>query len=669
MRRAVLHKKRGWAYVRAGGCGAGLCCEKLCGWGAFLCGVGAAEFFASQAGTTRIWRIVGGRVERSGRAAATCLFKNCQSNFARSAEVVYDAGMERQIKVKNKTYTIKLNAASVKAERVVFIENAFKGAIELAQACAEKLSGGGGDSEFAAVFGESGAVAKKRVCDVFRAVPETFEGVGVLLKKVFVDKSGRSPEVLASADAAANTISLYDAFFAEDPDPENDRPSVLLHEAAHLCGLKSDAESGSPDSAECVRNFALLVSGKIDIDTLLGKGQSDEADVEKDGSSTADGEDESEVADDDGDESEIDEDEQERGESERGGEEMPYRPDQLRAPKGQSNGGQWVSEGGGTGGAGSSDGASASQQSNKSQTKNASEKQPDTASTQPSEEKENKDEKPSDPEKAKEEEEEEKAMQELEQEMKDIENGISENKRELRKVFNKAQKLDEESKIKVKFKEREKGGEFKEGFSKNVSVKEGNENCNESDSQSAIECGLWVCNDMQISGLKPNTHYTVYIYPIYHYTDSSGNKREWEDFVAYSRKSDSNGNLIIDKIGWLNANNKKDNINIFEDIKIMFRVFLSLGDVIKNFIISHPRLGSRANYGPQRESRSLSRYLGVHASDENFEEENSQYNIGEKEEHGGVIEREVEPNEKFEIANGEVNVKHSGKVKRGEKEP
>ena len=581
--------------------------------------------------------------------------------------------MERQIRVKNKTYTIKLNAASVKAERAVFIENAVKGAVELAQTCAERLSDGGVDTEFAAVFGESGAVAKRRVCDVFRAVPEVFEGVGFLLKKVFVDKNGRSPEVLASADAATNTISLYDAFFAEDSDPENDRPSVLLHEAAHLCGLKSDAESGSPDSAECVRNFALLVSGKIDIDTLLGKGESGEADVdeaEEDASSAADDvddADESGVADGDGGESESDEDEQENGdESERGGEEMPYRPDQLRAPKGQSNGGQWVSEGGGAGGAGTSGGASASQQSHKTQTTNTPEKQPDSASTESTEEKENKDENPTNSKKTKEEEEEEKAMRELEQEIKDIENGIPENKRELRKVFNKAQKLDEESKIKVKFKEREKGGKFKEGFSKNVSVKEGNENCNENASRSAIECGLWVCNDMQISGLKPNTHYTVYIYPIYHYTDSSGNKREWEDFVAYSRKSDSKGNLIIDKIGWLNANSKKDNINIFEDIKIMFRVFLSLGDVIKNFVISHPRLGTRADYGPQRESRSPSRYLGVHASDENFEKENKEYNTDSV---GGVIEREVEPNEKIEIANGEVNVKHSGKVERGEKEP
>lgn len=330
---------------------------------------------------------------------------------------MYDDGMERQIRVKNKTYTIKLNAASVKAERAVFIENAVKGAVELAQSCAERLSGGGVDAEFAAVFGESGAVAKRRVCDVFRAVPEVFEGVGFLLKKVFVDKNGRSPEVLASADAATNTISLYDAFFAEDSDPENDRPSVLLHEAAHLCGLKSDAESGSPDSAECVRNFALLVSGKMDIDELLGKGESDEADVdeadgEEDGSSDADdadGADESGVADGDGGESECGEDEQENGdESERGGEEMPYRPDQLRAPKGQSNGGQWVSEGGGAGGAESSGNASISQQSHKTQTTNAPEKQPDTASTESLEEKENKDEKPTNSKKTKEEEEKEK---------------------------------------------------------------------------------------------------------------------------------------------------------------------------------------------------------------------------------------------------------------------
>lgn len=133
---------------------------------------------------------------------------------------MYDGGMERQIRVKNKTYTIKLNAASVKAERAVFIENAVKGAVELAQTCAERLSDGGADAEFAAVFGESGAVTKRRVRDVFRAVPEVFEGVGFLLKKVFVDKNGRSPEVLASADALPTQSAYTTRFLPRIPTPK-----------------------------------------------------------------------------------------------------------------------------------------------------------------------------------------------------------------------------------------------------------------------------------------------------------------------------------------------------------------------------------------------------------------------------------------------------------------
>lgn len=571
---------------------------------------------------------------------------------------MYDDGMERQIRVKNKTYTIKLNAASVKAERAVFIENAVKGAVELAQSCAERLSDGGVDTEFAAVFGESGAVAKRRVCDVFRAVPEVFEGVGFLLKKVFVDKNGRSPEVLASADAAANTISLYDAFFAEDSDPENDRPSVLLHEAAHLCGLKSDAESGSPDSAECVRNFALLVSGKMDIDELLGKGESGEADVdeaEEDTSSDADdadGADESGVADGDGGESESDEDEQENGEeSERGGEEMPYRPDQLRAPKGQSNGGQWVSEGGGSGGAGSSGDASISQQSHKTQTTNVPEKQPDSASTESPEEKENKDEKPTNSKKTKEEE--EKEMEDLLKEMKEVDSDLK------------------DSGITAEFRPYSGKGEFNGSCSERIDVVEGNEECYEDDprADSELEHGLWASNDMKLSNLKPNSRYTAVFQVFYEYFDLNGKKCRKKVWVAYDIISDSNGDAIISRIGWLNVNNKKDGIDIFKGVKIDYKVFVCEGAANYNFTVAqkewHP---GGINYGKQRPPHSISDYLEAHATNGSMKNADTKYNPnGSGKQDAGLIIVSGGVYGAVEVASGQMHIKHSGKTKRKKK--
>lgn len=573
---------------------------------------------------------------------------------------MYDGGMERQIKVKNKTYTIKLNAASVKAERAVFIENAVKGALELAQVCAEKLSGGGVDTEFAAVFGESGAVAKRRVRDVFCAMPEVFEDVGFLLKKVFVDKNGRSPEVLASADAAANTISLYDAFFAEDSDPENDRPSVLLHEAAHLCGLKSDAESCSPDSAECVRNFALLVSGKMDIDTLLGKGESGESDVdetdsEEDGSSDAgdaDGADESGVADGDGGESESDEDEQENGdESERGGEEMPYRPDQLRAPKGQSNGGQWVSEGGGAGGAGTSDGASISQQSHKTQTTNTPEKQPDSASTESTEEKENKDEKPTNSKKTKEEK--EKEMEDLLKEMKEVDSDLK------------------DSGITAEFRPYSGKGEFNGSCSDRIDVVEGNEECYEDDprADSELEHGLWASNDMKLSNLKPNSRYTAVFQVFYEYFDLNGKKCRKKVWVAYDIISDSNGDAIISRIGWLNVNNKKDGIDIFKGVKIDYKVFVCEGAANYNFTVAqkkwHP---GGINYGKQRPPHSISDYLEAHATNGSMKNADTKYNPnGRGKQDAGLIIVSGGVYGAVEVASGQMHIKHSGKTKRKKK--
>ena len=413
--------------------------------------------------------------------------------------------------------------------------------------------------------------------------------------------------------------------------------------------MKSDAESGSPDSAECVRNFALLVSGKIDIDTLLGKGQSDEANGEEadggeDGSSTADGEDESEVADDDGDESEIDEDEQARGESERGGEEMPYRPDQLRAPKGQSNGGQWVSEGGGTGGAGSLDGASALRQSNKSQTKNASEKQPDTASTQPSEEKESR-------------------PEPTEDEIDDAKDGTDKVAGKVGEAFSNVPKNTEDSGITVQSRSHLKGGEFKDDFKLDVIWKD--KDVTQRNGRSVFERGLWVCNDMKISGLKPNSNYSVVIGADFDYTDSNGNKCRKKVWAVYDLVTDSNGNIIIGRIGWMNINNKRDSIDIYKNIKIDYKMYLFEGRVNENFDTKKKEWKSRDDFGDERIPSSISHYLVSHGTRGSMgkkgekRSETEKYNVPENENNGGIIIR-VKPNRNgVEIANGTINAKHS----------
>ena len=121
------------------------------------------------------------------------------------------------------------------------------------------------------------------------------------------------PEVFTSADRDTQKIIIYDAYFKTVPGDEsglNDRPSVLIHEMAHLNGFEGDAELGDINSAEALRNFALLACGLVDENLLFEKIRAAEQDDDLQGA----------------------------------GGELPYRPDQPRAPKGQPNGGQWIED-------------------------------------------------------------------------------------------------------------------------------------------------------------------------------------------------------------------------------------------------------------------------------------------------------------------------------------
>ncbi|MBO7521918.1 MAG: hypothetical protein J6T16_06735, partial [Opitutales bacterium] len=132
-------------------------------------------------------------------------------------------------------------------------------------------------------------------------------------EKIFAGEGGekKMPEVLSSADSDAQKIIIYDAFFKKTPGDEsglNDRASVLIHEMAHLNGFEGDAELGDINSAEALRNFTLLACELVDENLLFEKIEASQQDDNLQGE----------------------------------GGELPYRPDQPRAPKGQSNGGQWI---------------------------------------------------------------------------------------------------------------------------------------------------------------------------------------------------------------------------------------------------------------------------------------------------------------------------------------
>lgn len=126
----------------------------------------------------------------------------------------------------------------------------------------------------------------------------------------YADSEGNEDASVLASVSEEGVIKIYDSFF-NIKDMPGDRAGVIIHEAAHLAGLRGESnfndDSAKLESAEAVKNFCLCANGKL---SLAEIGREKEA-AENPAS-----------------------------------EESTYRPDQARAPKGQSNGGQWISEGG-----------------------------------------------------------------------------------------------------------------------------------------------------------------------------------------------------------------------------------------------------------------------------------------------------------------------------------
>ena len=163
------------------------------------------------------------------------------------------------------------------------------------------------------IYGENADTST--LSDAFKKIVEHIEHKFFARReKVFVGDSGEDmPDVFTSADCKSQKIIIYDAYFKTMPGDEsglNDRATVLIHEMAHLNGFEGDAELGDINSAEALRNFALLACELVDENLLFEKIRASHQDDDLQGE---DGE-------------------------------LPYRPDQPRAPKGQSNGGQWIKD-------------------------------------------------------------------------------------------------------------------------------------------------------------------------------------------------------------------------------------------------------------------------------------------------------------------------------------
>lgn len=138
---------------------------------------------------------------------------------------------------------------------------------------------------------------------------------------------------------------------------------------------------------------------------------------------------------------------------------------------------------------------------------------------------------------------------------------------------------------------------FVEDINKGTSIKEGpnKEGINET----------WAANDIKIDGFEPNSEYTIVLSVKYNYSgiDGDGSK---EYNVAYDSRSDTNGNIILKRVGFLNSET-----NGMSEIDAQLKIYTFKGNASENF----------ENIGKVQWTSSkdgMGTYLASHASDDSY---------------------------------------------------
>ncbi len=157
---------------------------------------------------------------------------------------------------------------------------------------------------------------EEEILQILEDLIEKFKNKAIICKKerTYSSSDGNADISVLASVSEEGEIKIYNAFFNTKEIKDN-RGGVIIHEVAHLSGLEGESNANestsNPDSAEAVKNFCLCACGKLSLEEINREKESPENPEE---------------------------------------EEQTYRPDQARAPKGQPDGGQWVYEGGGSGG-------------------------------------------------------------------------------------------------------------------------------------------------------------------------------------------------------------------------------------------------------------------------------------------------------------------------------
>jgi len=150
-----------------------------------------------------------------------------------------------------------------------FLSNAIGGAFEILNACILKSEKGETDVGLAKAMN----LDADGLSETLKKIAAEIKNGGIKCErgKIHVGADSREgPSVLACVSENAR-IRIYDTFFDTKKIRDN-RAGVIIHEAAHLLGLRSeentDGDSENPQSAEAVKNFCLCACGKLSLEEI-----------------------------------------------------------------------------------------------------------------------------------------------------------------------------------------------------------------------------------------------------------------------------------------------------------------------------------------------------------------------------------------------------------------
>jgi len=233
----------------------------------------------------------------------------------------------RIIKIKDKKFTYNIDGTFKNAE-LTKLDEFLGSAYLMAKEVQRRLLNFDENTKefFELIYAES----EKESVDIVKNANEKIikrieKELNIVREKLFVDDAGsEQADVMSAAKREKrDVIYIYNSFFEnlENDKGINDRSSIILHEVGHLVGFLEEDDTDSLNSAECLRNFTLLICEIVNKEVFIEKNEGKKSEEKESENS----EEENILVGEDG--------------------ELPFNPN--RHPAGSSQGGQFAPKDGG----------------------------------------------------------------------------------------------------------------------------------------------------------------------------------------------------------------------------------------------------------------------------------------------------------------------------------